>query len=398
MNKLIGYFLKFIGIIILLGIAISYWYITLIIAIVGIAYHHIKNHKKTKVSEKVISKRAQKTDYERTASNNESVGSDSSEHVNDENMRGKILDCGLYYGDIILLDWLNGARKTDKIPSSYTPMYGVNPLKDTYELIKQGYIKINHGSAGLKSLKIPELKKILKDNGQKISGRKSELIERIIKNIDETNYLKSVPKIYVASDDGKTILSEYSIFTWAKRNSRMIQLIEYIPYQHAKKPFELIGIDICQRNISNIFSKRSNYSYRYLSNFEYEISEFLNNIKKTSALDHFVYGIFIDYFSFSAIVSSEPMFSFPKEWDSSEIQSRIIKELQKNPISEIDISKIVNSFIKLYGNKLPFYLTENQTKLVDTIKDAISLEPSKFHKKRLRFLKNAIPSEKVFDV
>lgn len=51
-------------------------------------------------------------------------------------------------------------------------------------LYGKGYLELSSPDKNLQYLKLSELKNILRDNAQKVSGTKQELIDRIISNID----------------------------------------------------------------------------------------------------------------------------------------------------------------------------------------------------------------------
>lgn len=67
----------------------------------------------------------------------------------------------------------------------------------------------------LSLIQVPQLKEILKDLGLKVSGKKSELIERIHDNIWDEELLEAFPflndKIYAITDKGKEALNAYAI-------------------------------------------------------------------------------------------------------------------------------------------------------------------------------------------
>ena len=72
----------------------------------------------------------------------------------------------------------------------------------------EGYLTYGTIEDSLKSLTVPALKEILRSNGQKLSGKKDELIVRIIEKIPAEKYATNLPKIYVATEKGRIELSE----------------------------------------------------------------------------------------------------------------------------------------------------------------------------------------------
>ena len=85
-----------------------------------------------------------------------------------------------------------------------------NPREFHKNLIEEGYFVEAPMKEKLDYLKVADLKKILKDQGLHVSGKKVELVERLIDNCDENRlnrYFKN--KIYVLSDKGEKFVGEH---------------------------------------------------------------------------------------------------------------------------------------------------------------------------------------------
>lgn len=80
-------------------------------------------------------------------------------------------------------------------------------------LIIHGYLTYADPPDALQALTIPELKEILRANGQKLSGKKDDLIARIIETC--TDY--DVPKVYAATERGNAELEARDYFFENKR-------------------------------------------------------------------------------------------------------------------------------------------------------------------------------------
>lgn len=132
------------------------------------------------------------------------------------------LEEGLLPGEIILLEWSNNKSESAIIPAYFEYDYGLNATIDRCKLTRLGYLTTASPSESLKSLRVPELKDILRSNGQKLSGKKIELIHRITDNIDEDLYSTSIPsKSFVCTPAGDKLLKKYSHLVWAhKHNSK----------------------------------------------------------------------------------------------------------------------------------------------------------------------------------
>lgn len=132
------------------------------------------------------------------------------------------LEEGLLPGEIILLDWSNHKSEHANIPAYFEYDYGLNADIDRHKLIRLGYLTDASPSESLESLRMPELKDILWSNGQKVSGRKVDLIHRITEQIDENLYSSAIPiKSLVCTPTGDKLLKKYSHLVWAhKHNSK----------------------------------------------------------------------------------------------------------------------------------------------------------------------------------
>lgn len=132
------------------------------------------------------------------------------------------LEEGLLPGEIILLDWSNHKSEHANIPAYFEYDYGLNAAIDRHKLIRLGYLTDASPSESLESLRMPELKDILRSNGQKVSGRKVDLIHRITEQIDENLYSSAIPiKSLVCTPTGDKLLKKYSHLVWAhKHNSK----------------------------------------------------------------------------------------------------------------------------------------------------------------------------------
>lgn len=126
---------------------------------------------------------------------------------------------GFSVGKVLLLNWCNYRDVNTPLPGYFTSLYGINPLRERADLLKEGFLTIGRHKDGLKALKVTELKRILKSSGMKQTGRKADLLERIATDVPEDKYADSVPKVSLATSQGNQILSQCSILIWAQKNS-----------------------------------------------------------------------------------------------------------------------------------------------------------------------------------
>lgn len=110
--------------------------------------------------------------------------------------------------DLFVLERFNGREVNYKIPEYEIEEFGYNYTESLTCLIKRGFMTYAEPKDALNVLTIPKLKEILRANGQKLSGKKDDLIARIITTC--TNY--DVPKVYAATEAGIAELEKRSYF------------------------------------------------------------------------------------------------------------------------------------------------------------------------------------------
>lgn len=128
---------------------------------------------------------------------------------------------GLYVAEILLLDYCNKGKYPK--PSSGYPgfwwfKYGIRDVGHALESLEiRGFIQWAPKSHNLKNLKIDELKSILLNEGVSTTGKKAELIDRIISEIPEERIIipNYEPK-YELTELGKAELEDNG----------------YVPYMH----------------------------------------------------------------------------------------------------------------------------------------------------------------------
>lgn len=128
---------------------------------------------------------------------------------------------GLYVGEIMLLEYCSHG-KYPKPKSGYPGFwwfkYGIRDIGHALESLEhRGFIKWAPKTAGLKNLKVDELKSILETAGLSTTGKKAELVERIGAEIPED-------KLQLADYDSKYELTDLGKAELADNG--------YVPYMH----------------------------------------------------------------------------------------------------------------------------------------------------------------------
>ncbi|BDZ30587.1 minor capsid protein [Lactiplantibacillus sp. WILCCON 0030] len=132
------------------------------------------------------------------------------------------LESDILPGDIILMMWSNNKSINALPPLYFKYEFGIDPTTHRKKLISTGYLEKGSPSESLKSLLVPQLKEILRENKLPVSGRKQELITRIESQLKPEQYADKILDTYlVASPHGQALLNKYRNLTWAhKHNSK----------------------------------------------------------------------------------------------------------------------------------------------------------------------------------
>ncbi len=118
----------------------------------------------------------------------------------------------------------------ESFPSYYEYRYNSDPKLLLEEAVERGFLIKSDYKFNIYQKTNAELKEILRDNDLKVSGIKDELVERLIKNIDEEK-LKSIfnQSYYKLSDSGKELVdkNDHIIYYHKKLSNADIDLYEY---------------------------------------------------------------------------------------------------------------------------------------------------------------------------
>lgn len=123
-----------------------------------------------------------------------------------------LLEEGLFPGDIILLWRIGFLNFTNEswFPDYFEYRYGVNPIESIERLKEKGCIVIGNVFDSLGTINAPTIKHILKDKGLKVTGKKQDLIQRLLENVSEedlSDYIQT--RLYLPTSNGLDLISKY---------------------------------------------------------------------------------------------------------------------------------------------------------------------------------------------
>lgn len=260
---------------------------------------------------------------------------------------------GLTIGEIILLDWLNGKEETREAPGYFAYTYGINWLNSKKMLIRQNFLRIGTPSEGLSTLKVAELKIILKENNLGVSGKKKDLIDRIKTNVQESKYSSKILKTYVLTDKGNKYLEQYEIFVWAHKNGSKtgtVNPITMAPFLGSNESFENIALHLSENEFKSYFY---NYSYGMASNeLSYQILLKSKQGKDEESLTLILIQTLLDFTGVGNINSPNYIYLFPDPQLAFILKEKIISLQFKLNLSTAEIVKLASDIYDTYEPKL----------------------------------------------
>lgn len=169
--------------------------------------------------------------------------------------------------------------------------YAVRPDKILTKLLHEGYVEIGNYETALTRKTSLELKDFLKQYELPVSGKKQDLIFRILNNIDDNSLDKfCIPRNYALTDKGRTIVEE---------NPNVLYAHRHIDYHLSDYDIFNTSIDIRETAYNKIF-KQFKYNIRIkqwglarndaytLADIAEELLQYYNSLK------FLIIGIYID--------------------------------------------------------------------------------------------------------
>ncbi|WP_035052875.1 SAP domain-containing protein [Carnobacterium pleistocenium] len=256
--------------------------------------------------------------------------------------------------DVLVLHYLNEKDEDYELKQVFwKERYSANTGKIVRKLISEKYIQLDIDlEKSLNSLKVPEIKEILKLNELKLNGNKKELINRIIAESDSDTYQTLLKKVWLPTDKGKKVLSTTeSVFYAHKKLAGYLNVIDVYNNIFANK--ELSSKDILVKSINDVTEfngKTSSYGVN-IGFALWELSKvcrnYGNNYEQFTYLIKSCVANFINYreeYSLEFLLNDFDYFV-----DQYKIPSAIINDLKLSLSSNENfpemISSLVDSFV-----------------------------------------------------
>ena len=145
--------------------------------------------------------------------------------------------------------WID-TNNGDFFPSYFEQEYKINPQLHRNKLIRLGLLTFQKSEKSLSKLKVAELKEILKVKSLSVSGKKYDLIQRIMNNFDLLE--DSIPSSICTTNTGQQILINYEGLIRAHKDP-YISAFEYMEYSENDSylSYDIIKIKILNDRINN---------------------------------------------------------------------------------------------------------------------------------------------------
>lgn len=277
-------------------------------------------------------------------------------------------DTDLSPEEILMLDLLNEKdTSNDLFPGYWEYSYDVNAKLLFGNLVKGGfYSKEKSLVTTLQRKTIEDLKHILRDNNLKVSGKKQELIDRILSNLPQEK-LDSIEliEVYKVNDKAKDIIKKNDHISYFHNSPLDISIYEAHDYKKKYPnltPLE-IAYDISSQKAEVYLKKNLWGLYRNLKHGLSVAEKNVGNIKNQLALLFEV--CYIDLSGVDNNFSLEPylleikeQYFFPYENSSATLAPGIVSEIKtiqvKLNLTDAQLKVIFLEVLQNYA--LPFHL------------------------------------------
>ncbi len=128
---------------------------------------------------------------------------------------------GLYPHEILAIEYANKySFGENKFESFWWYEYGVKDMTSLLESLRErGFLSLGSLSDSLQLYKVDDLKSVLKAKGLKVSGKKQELINRLIESVSEDELSEYFPRrSYTITEKGKDAIKDDKYVLYAHRH------------------------------------------------------------------------------------------------------------------------------------------------------------------------------------
>lgn len=154
------------------------------------------------------------------------VGNKTTDSNNHPKLGYKCVSCGLYPVEILMIACCERyVEGQSEFPGFWTYKYDMAVPKQVLDHVADlGFVILESPFKSLNSLKVGELKDVLKEKSLPVSGKKDELIERIKSNCTESEIEPLVVRHYTPSESGSKAVKDNDYIPFLHSNSRHVSV------------------------------------------------------------------------------------------------------------------------------------------------------------------------------
>lgn len=302
----------------------------------------------------------------------------------------KYTNSNTHFSNVVFLDWINHTKLLKDSFDHYSKFISYdldikNPIKKYKDFIKNGYLQKGSLKSVLETYKVADLKEILRENNLKLSGKKTELISRIISEVNIENlrpYLKD--NVYELTQKGLDYINKYNYYVtlYSYRNF-CIGPIEFdrcrSTFNSNSPDFYKVMIKILDARI-HLFEEKK--SYGLLRNTFHNKSIIMKDLGLFD--EQFRYLIYVSYMDLSGVCNSNHIHNYKDMIFPPGIAKCLFNTKDYFNLNYVD---------EAFNIKLPFHYFEKDT-FIQIINDILEGETVDFD----RYKKYAnLKSKKVFN-
>lgn len=306
----------------------------------------------------------------------------------------KKLNKSYFPGEIILLWWVNGKKTDYTIPGYFEYRYGIDASKSIHTFLKKGLIRYSSPFESLQSMKVDQLKEILKFSGLEIKGKKSNLIERITEHLNEQELSKFIKfKTYSLSQEGQSLTKEYDYVIYGHTSGTKDTTVTPASMIEAKNqlPSHLTNKDIAWHLLEKaaLTYAKERY-YGSLGSTYFLQAQFLQREEKY--IDSLVYWILSLTLDLSGLGNSTNFVNHPEHYNVIVIPhnfEEINKILENGNLGESDFDDAYNRAWKIYTTATVvkgFLNKSNNLRAIYLGMNGDKSEIQQFYKKKIRIV------------
>lgn len=300
---------------------------------------------------------------------------------------------GLSIGQLILLNWLNGKTLEAHIPGYFSFQYGINAVQSRQQLIAAGFVHYAPPERALNALKVVDLKEILQDNNQPVSGRKADLIQRITSQINIAAYQHLIPRVLEPSTTGTEILVDGGLLVWAAKQRLAFPIEEFVQFLPADPPYAKYGQSLAHAHFMQYLARRQ-YSHAWMEARCAQV--WAAELEDTSnEVFYFLSAILVDFVTGGSSMGDREdyYFNLPDEASSGFFQSTVLDMVQQKKLAEPFFSDAVKQYIVEIQPFMPDFLHLSPKEIRSIVDEAADLSPHELWQLQTAFMKKRIPSE-----